>query len=157
MKLIGMLVLALSMVGLGFGNAREIKRELAITEELLALVKHLHVQIKAYAKPLEDIYRGVDSPYLKSIGAISALRESGMANMAELLCVSVEQDTCRVIRELASGLGKTPSFDQIKLCAAAESELEAKTDKLRKSAGERVKLSLSLGLASALASVLLLI
>ena len=153
MKIIGLLLIFLSSVGLGFSKAEEYRgkdRQINAFIELLYFIRH---EIFVYQTPQCKIYEKFQNKYLYEIGFLDNLRRKAHDGVGTPLFYSIKElDRMRIDPEIeeilldfALGLGTLSVGEECERCDRAVGKLEEIYRKQKDETKEKTRLCRSVG------------
>ncbi len=156
MKWLGALLLVAAGAGVGYAKNAGLRRQINLLDELMAWIGYLEQEIGQRRTPLPELMRNYASrthlPVLEWAGELEhghSLRQAMMGWENQ-----TEEETARIIVQLAAVLGKYDSETQTNACAVAAGQLAARKETLQRQLAEKGRLyqtvPLTLGLMAAL-------
>ncbi len=159
MKLIGILLIFLSLSSLGFGYARGCIKSQKYLEALLSLLRFIRSQIADYSSPLDKIYLQFENKELDSADFISALRDKGLsyAISDRASALMLPEDISELLLRFSDGLGKSLTGEQLRHCDIYVSLLEEKVKKYEGELNGKCKTAKTLSVSAAAMVALLIL
>lgn len=153
MKIIGLLLIFLSSLGLGFSKAEEYRekdRQINAFIELLYFIRH---EIFVYQTPQCKIYDKFQNKYFSEIGFLDILRKKAHDGVGTPLFYSVKEldpikcdaEVEEVLLDFASGLGTLSVGEECERCDRAVGKLEEIYRKQKEETKEKTRLCRSVG------------
>ena len=157
-KALGIILIFFVICGGGMvmgGYLRSVSQKLSGFCRLIGAVRS---GIESYSLPLEEIYSGFSDEMLEKCGFLNDLKKNGFEPALKKCDLSGIGDGAKdALFTVASGLGKSPKQDQIRLCDSALSELERDLQKERDMLQGKLKIVRTVTLTAAMMAVIILV
>ena len=151
MKIIGLLMIFLSSLGLGFSKAEEYRkkdRQINAFIELLYFIRH---EIFVYHTPQCKIYEKFQNKYLSEIGFLDTLRKKARDGVRTPLFYSIKElagcdtEIEEVLLDFSLGLGTLSAEEECERCDRAVGKLEEIYRNQKEETKEKTRLCRSVG------------
>ena len=153
-----MIITAACACCIGFVKAREAKKELIFTDNLLDLFKHIRNNIEYFNLPLDEIFNSY-SPKHKIFGSFfEQIKVCGWSDViARKEYNYISAKTFRLIAEYGNELGKSDKDNQLKLSGFYIDELTEIYNELSQRVPQKMRVYISLGFYTGILIIILFI
>lgn len=145
LKILGLSLVFISFVGIGFYSTRVQRYALEQTKEMLDFMYYIKQQIEYFNTPLSEIYSSFDNQNQLFSSLIKDISLNGwtvaLKNKKEIF---VPQKCLSIITDFGNTLGKTGKKDQLEKCDYYIKEFEQEYEFLKESTPQKTKTSFAL-------------
>ncbi len=156
LKIVGLCLIFLSSVGVGFYSSRKLKTALQQAKEMLDFINYIKQQIEFFNTPLNEIYSAFEnqscllSPLVKDIS-----HEGWNMALKNTKKLFIPEPFLSIVKDFGENLGKTNKKDQLEKCEHYIQDFEKEYEKLKITTPEKIRTSLALSVYGGLMIIIL--
>ncbi len=145
LKILGLSLVLINFVGIGFYSTHIQKNALEQAKEMLDFMYYIKQQIEYFNTPLSEIYNSFDNTNQLFSSLIKDISANGwtiaLKNKKEII---IPQKCLSIINDFGNILGKTGKKDQLEKCDYYIKEFEQEYENLKESTPQKIKTSFAL-------------
>ena len=156
-RYIGLALISAALLLGGFARGRKCREECDILSGICRLISAIRSGIEGYGMPLCEIYASFNDKALADCGFLDELRRSDFTTSLEKTDFPFLGDGTRtLLKDFSLDLGRSPAEDQIRLCEATLSVLEAELNAKREALPGKLKVVRTVTLSMTFMAIIIL-